>query len=155
MAAIDPDQPVGHRTLEKHIENSVTQPRVLGLCSASFASLALMLAVVGIYGVTSYGVAQRTQEIGIRMALGADPKAVLAMVLKRTTRLAIIGVAIGAVAALALSRLIVPILFGVGAADPLTYLDTIAVLLLVALLASVGPARRASRVDPVIGMRQD
>ncbi len=155
VAAIDPDQPVGHRTLERQIDNAVAQPKVLAELLGLFASLALILALVGIYGVTSYGVAQRTQEIGIRMALGANAREVVSLVMFRCARVAVLGVAIGAAAAFGLTHLIAQFLFGIGVTDPVTYLNTGILLLAVAMLAALVPARKASRVDPMIAMRHD
>jgi ABC-type antimicrobial peptide transport system permease subunit len=121
----------------------------------AFAVLALVLSSVGIYGVISYLVARRTQEIGIRMALGADRLKVLRLVLRNGMRLAALGVAIGLAGALALTRLMANMLYGVSATDPVTFIGLAALLLLVALAACYIPARRAMRVDPVIALRYD
>lgn len=122
---------------------------------AGFGLLALVLASIGMYGVISYSVAQRTQEIGVRMALGAQPRDISAMVLLQGARLAGLGVAIGLVAAFGVSRLIASFLFGVGAADPLTFGAVTILLMVVALLACYMPARRAARVDPMIALRYE
>ena len=120
-----------------------------------FAALAVVLSAVGIYGVISYVAAQRTQEIGIRMALGAGSANVLGMVLSEAGRMALLGVGIGLVAAFALTRLMSSILFGVSTHDPLTYLGVAALLMLVALAACYIPARRATRVDPMVALRYE
>ncbi len=155
VAAIDPDQPVGHRTLARQIENNVQQPRLLAEMLGLFAGLALILALVGIYGVTAYGVAQRTQEIGIRMALGANPRSLVTMVVRRTVLLALAGVVVGGASALLLSRLMRQFLFGVTGSDPVTYGNTALLLVVVAAAASAIPARRAATVDPLSAMRQE
>jgi len=120
-----------------------------------FAGLALILACVGIYGLISYSVAQRTQEIGVRMALGAQSRDVLLLVLSQGTRLAFTGVAAGIVAALFLTRLLDSLLFAVNAYDPLTFTVVAIVLCGVALIACYIPARRASRTDPMIALRYE
>jgi ABC-type antimicrobial peptide transport system permease subunit len=120
-----------------------------------FAALAVVLSAVGIYGVISYIAAQRTQEIGIRMALGAGRANVLGMVLSEAGRMALLGVGIGLVTAFALTRLMSSILFGVSTHDPLTYLGVAALLMLVALAACYIPARRATRVDPMVALRYE
>ena len=121
----------------------------------AFGTLALLLASVGIYGVMSYSVTQRTHEFGIRMALGASRGSVLKMVMSNALRMAGMGVAIGIVLSLVSTRLMSTMLFGVGTADPLTLALTIIMLPAVALLASYIPARRATRVDPMIALRYE
>jgi ABC-type antimicrobial peptide transport system permease subunit len=121
----------------------------------TFAALALLLSSVGIYGVISYLVARRTQEIGVRMALGADRTDVVRLILRDGMRLAIIGVGAGIVCALGLTRLMGNMLYGVSATDPVTFLGISVLLLAVAMVACYIPARRAMRVDPVIALRYD
>ena len=121
----------------------------------AFGTLALLLASVGIYGVMSYSVTQRTHEFGIRMALGASRGSVLKMVMSNALRMAGMGVAIGIVLSLVSTRLMSTMLFGVGTADPLTLALTIIMLPAVVLLASYIPARRATRVDPMIALRYE
>ncbi len=117
--------------------------------------LALILAAVGLYGVTSYAVAQRSREIGIRMALGAQPRDVRRHILKEGTRLAMTGLGVGAVAALALSRLIASLLYGITSTDPITFAAVAFVLTIVAVAACWIPARRATRVDPIEALRYE
>ena len=119
------------------------------------ASVALLLGVVGIYSVVAYVAAQRTREIGIRMALGARTADVRTMFLRHGLKLTLSGIALGVGASLLLTRVLSPLLFGVGAMDPLTYAAVSALLTLVALVATHIPARRASRVDPIIALRAD
>ena len=120
-----------------------------------FAALALLLAAVGIYGVMSYVVSLRTNEIGVRMALGAQPRDVLGLVLGRGTKLAVAGVAIGLAGALALSRFLSSLLFGVRSTDPPTFLAVALLLIAVALAACYFPARRAMRVEPLVALRHE
>jgi len=120
-----------------------------------FASVALLLAIIGTYGVIAHGTAQRTQEIGIRMALGADRRSILRMVLAGGLRIAAAGLTLGVLGALALTRVLAGLLFGIGARDPLTFVAVPAALLVVALAACWIPARRAMRVDPAITLRGD
>jgi putative ABC transport system permease protein len=120
-----------------------------------FAGAALLLAGVGIYGVVSYSVSQRRREMGIRIAIGAERGDVLRLVLGQGARAATLGIALGMAAALALTRLMASLLFGVSAADPLTFLAVALVLTLAALAASYIPARRAMRVDPMVVLRHE
>ncbi len=156
MRAVDPDLPIDHlRQLRELVSLSVSRPRFYMALIASFAIIALVLAAVGIYGVISYTVSQRSRELGIRIALGASGANVMAHVLRPGIALAAGGVAIGIVASLAVTRLIASLLFGVTPADPLTFAGVSAVLLGVAVLACVIPARRASRADPLVAMRSE
>jgi putative ABC transport system permease protein len=143
------------RTMDEVVSQSVAQRRLMMVMLAIFAAAALLLAAVGIYGVIAYSVTQRTQEIGIRLALGAQRSAVLRMVVGQAAILAVAGVVIGALGAVFLTRLMEDLLFGVKPFDPLTFGVVAAGLTGVALLASYLPGRRATRVDPVIALRAD
>jgi putative ABC transport system permease protein len=134
---------------------ATAEPAFQARLLAIFASLALILAAVGIYGVVAYAVAQRTQEIGVRMALGAQPGAVVWMVLGRTLLLSAAGVALGACGALAATRILASLLFEITPTDPATYSAVASIILLVALAAAVVPASRAARIDPVVALRHD
>ena len=143
------------RTLEEVLGRDTAQRRVGVILLAAFAGLALLLAALGIYGVLAFFVVQHTQEIGVRMALGASPAAVLRMVVGRGMRLALAGVGCGLLAAYALTRLIESQLFGVLAGDPVTYAGIALLLAAVALLACLVPARRATKVDPMVALRYE
>ena len=156
VRAVDADQPVARlRTMEEVIAEGIARPRFITILLGAFAGVALTLAVVGIYGVVAYSVAQRTQEFGIRMALGADAGRVLREVVGQAAKVTAIGVAIGVVAALFLSRALTTLLFQVGATDPATYAAIAAVLLGATVVASWIPARRATRVTPLSALRPD
>ena len=151
---IDKDQPVSDiRSMEEIVSEAVARQRFSMLLLGIFASLALVLAAVGIYGVMSYSVAQRTHEIGIRMALGAQKSDVLKLTVGQGLKLVSIGVAIGLLAALILTRVMSSLLFGISATDPATFVTISMVLVSVALLASYIPARRAMIVDPMFALR--
>jgi hypothetical protein len=153
---IDPGLPIYNvQTLQSIVDQSVAQPRLNGALMAVFAAAALLLAALGLYGVISYSVTQRRQELGLRVALGAQPGAVLRLVLREGAMLAGVGIAVGAVAALFAARLIRSWLFGIGTADPASFAGVALVLAAVALAASYLPARRAARVSPLIAMRGD
>ena len=154
VRAVDPEQPVSNvRTMDEVRDAAVLRPRFLATLLGVFAASAVLLAAVGIYGLMAYTTAQRTQELGVRMALGASRRAVLGLVLGEGARLAVAGVAVGLVAALALTRLISSLLFAVKATDPLTLVAVSVAVTLVAALASWLPARRAARVDPARALR--
>jgi len=153
---LDPNVPAADvRTLDEVIDVSVAQRRLTMLLLSIFASLALVLAAVGIYGVISYSVTQRTQEIGIRMALGAPRAAVMRMVVGQAMLLALVGLVSGALGAWMLTRLMQKLLFNVTPSDPLTFVAVSALLALVAATAAAVPGLRATRVDPVVALRTE
>jgi putative ABC transport system permease protein len=154
IAALDKDQAVFNvRTMEQALSRSVAARRFSMILLAVFAMLALVLAAVGIYGVISYSVAQRTREVGIRMALGARTIYVIRLVVRDGLKLVLIGVAVGLAGAFALTRLMTTLLFGVTPTDALTYATVAVVLVVVALIACCIPARRATKVDPLVALR--
>jgi putative ABC transport system permease protein len=156
VQAIDPDQPVAAvRTMDQWINTSVAEPRYRTALLGLFALLALILASTGIYGVMSYTVAQRTHEIGVRMALGAKRFDVLTMVVRQGMVLVVLGVGLGVAGAIALTRLMSTLLFGVTAKDPATFVAVAALLTLVAFVACYIPARRATKVDPLVALRYE
>jgi len=143
------------RPMEEIVANSIAKQRLAMILLSVFSTLALVLSAIGIYGVISYLTGQRTHEIGIRVALGASASDVLRMIVGEGMRIALIGVGIGIVAALGLTRLITKLIFGVGANDPLTFVGVAVLLSSVALIACYIPARRAMRVDPIIALRYE
>jgi len=153
---VDPDQPMWKiRTVEFLVDRSVADRKFLMALMGIFAALALVLTIVGLYGVITYLVNQRTQEIGIRMALGAQVRQILAMVLKQGMLLVLSGVALGLIASWLLTRLIARLLFQVSATDPIAFIGISMLLVVVALLACYLPARRATRVDPLQALRHE
>jgi predicted permease len=156
LEAVDPELPLTSlMTMEERIGENLLRPRVNTLLLAVFAGIALALAAIGIYGVISYAVAQRTREIGIRMALGATAGDVKRLVVRQGMTPALLGVALGAVGALAATRLMASLLYGVTATDPLTFVVVALFLGAIALLAAYVPARRATRVEPVTALREE
>jgi putative ABC transport system permease protein len=156
IASVDKDQPVTRvRTMEDVAAESTSRPRFRAQLVAAFAALALALAAVGLFGVLAFAVHQRTREFGVRMALGARSGDVLRLVLTAGLRMTAIGVAIGLVAAVALTRFLAALLFGVTPLDPVTFLTVPAVLGVIALLACAAPALRAAHVDPAVALRQE
>jgi putative ABC transport system permease protein len=153
---IDPDQPIySVRTMGEIRSESVAGERLNLTLFSLFAGIALVLAVVGIYGVMSYSVTQRTHEIGIRMAIGAQPRDVFKMIIGHGMALALIGVAIGLVGAFLLTRLMASMLFGIEPTDPVTFASIALLLTGVALVACYVPGRRATKVDPVVSLRYE
>jgi putative ABC transport system permease protein len=154
FAEVDPNLPVtGIASMDSVVAASVAQPRLILEFVGLFAGFALLLAAIGIYGVIAYSVSTRRQEMGIRMSLGAESGDILKLVVGQGMRLALVGIVIGVVASLALTRLITTLLFGVRATDPLAFGAAALALLVTALLACYLPARRATRVDPIIVLR--
>jgi putative ABC transport system permease protein len=156
IAAVDPDLAAGDvRTIDDYLSQAVATPRFNATLIAGFAALALFLAGCGLYGVMSYSVAQRRREIGIRMALGAQPANVRGMVVGQALRMGATGLAIGVFGALAVARLLGGLLFNVSPSDPPTFTAVCAMLLAVVLVAAYFPARRATRVDPIAALRAE
>ncbi len=155
VTEIDPNRPLDFQTMEQVLGEEVQESRYYTLLLSIFAGVATALAMVGIYGVMSYSVAQRTREIGIRMALGAGKGDVLKLVLRRALLLIGIGLAAGLGGSLALSRLIASQLWGITATDPATFVTVSTLLILVALTATFIPTRRAVRVDPTVALRYE
>jgi putative ABC transport system permease protein len=156
LTEIDPNQPlVNVRSMEDNMSASVAQPRFRTWLIGIFAALALTLAAVGIYGVMSYSVTQRTNEIGIRVTLGAQPSDVFRNIIGQGLWFVGIGVGIGVAGGLILTRLLRSFLYGISASDPLTFCAVAILLLLVAVAASFFPARRATRVDPIVALRYE
>ena len=152
---LDPNIPVEFSTYAKALGSWMAEKLFLFVLAAVFAAAALILAGVGLYGLLSYAVTRRTQEIGVRVALGAQSSDVLRLIIGEGARLAVIGVVIGIAASLAATRLMSSLLFGVGSTDPLTFVTVAALVSLVALFASYVPARRAMRVDPIVALRHE
>jgi putative ABC transport system permease protein len=153
---VDPDQPMWKiRTVEFLVDRSVADRKFLMALMGIFAALALVLTMIGLYGVISYLVNQRTQEIGVRLALGAQVGQILGMVLKQGMALVLIGVAVGLAASWLITRLMSRLLYQVSATDPLTFTAIALLLITVALLACYIPARRATKVDPLVALRYE
>ena len=154
VLAADKDQPVTEiKSMKQFVSESVFRPRVNTILLSVFATVALILAVVGIYGVISYSVMQRTREVGIRLALGAQTRDVLAMVVRQGMKLSLAGIGIGVAGAFALTRVMRTLLFGVSASDPLTFVVVALLLAAMSLVACYVPARRAGKVDPMVALR--
>jgi putative ABC transport system permease protein len=156
VRAVDKYEPLSSiSSMKELISQSVTEPRFRTLLLGIFAGLAFLMAMVGIYGIVSYSVGQRTHEIGIRMALGAERRDVLGLVVGQGMAVTLIGIAVGLVAAFGLTRLLASFLYGVGPTDPITFVAVSAVFIAVAVLASYIPARRAMKVDPMVALRYE
>jgi putative ABC transport system permease protein len=156
LAQIDRDIPVYNvQTMKTYLARNVEQPRLSLVLLTGLGSLALLLALIGIYGVVSYSVAQRTQEIGVRMALGATRRSVFRLVVGHTMILVAIGIVLGIAGGLALSSVMRTLLYEVSARDPWTFAAIAAILASVGLAASIVPARRATLVDPLVALRAE
>jgi putative ABC transport system permease protein len=156
LRQVDPQLPIYDvKTMGQVLYTATARPRFLTFLLVIFASVAVLLAAIGIYGIMSYTVAQRTREIGIRAALGAQRRDLLQMVLGRGLKLTLIGITLGVAGAFGLTRLMSNLLFGVSATDPLTFAGVAALLVIVALLASYLPARRATKIDPLVALRYE
>jgi putative ABC transport system permease protein len=156
VAMVDPDQPIFEvKTMAQVLEEDLRQSVILIAIFGIFAGVALVLAALGIYGVVAHAVAQRTHEIGVRMALGAAIGDVVNLVVRQGFTPVAVGLAVGLAAGLAVSRLMSSVLYGVTATDPVTYVSVVGILAAVALLACAVPARRAARVDPLLALRAE
>jgi putative ABC transport system permease protein len=156
VQSLDKDLPTyASKTVEQYLDGTIAVPRFNTFLLAIFAALAMVLTAVGLYGVISYTVAQRTHEIGIRMALGAQPGDMMRLVVGQGMRLALFGVGVGFIAALGLTRFLSSLLFGVSSTDPVSFAAVVAMLFTVVLLACYIPARRAMRVDPMVALRYE
>src|SRR6185369_438606 len=156
VRALDPNLPLTNvETMQEHMRVLLAPARLLAVLSSALGVLAMLLASIGLYGVMAYVVGSRTREIGIRMALGAQTSGVRKLVIGQGMRLALMGVAIGVLAAFGLTRVLQSVLYGVGANDPLTFIGVAGLWLAVALLACYVPARRATKVDPLVALRYE
>jgi len=156
VAALDPNVAVARvQPLTRLVRDATAEPRLIVLVFGIFASAALVLATIGLYGVVSYTVAQRSREIGVRLALGAPPRGIVRAVLGQGVRLAAVGVALGSIGAYMAAGVLRTILFETEPTDAGTFLAIAAILMGVAAVASLAPARRASRVDPLIALRSE
>jgi putative ABC transport system permease protein len=156
VRSLDKDLPTyAPKTVEEYLNGTLAQPRFNTYLLGIFAALAMLLTAVGLYGVISYSVAQRTHELGIRMALGGQPRDMLSLIVGQGLRLAMFGVGIGLVAAFALTHFLSSMLFGVSSADPTSYVAVVSLLLVVVIFACYVPARRAMRVDPMVALRYE
>ncbi|MFW6198554.1 MAG: FtsX-like permease family protein, partial [Acidobacteriota bacterium] len=155
IQAVDDQVPMSFATMDAVMRDAVADRRFLMSVIGLFSVVALALAAVGIYGVVSYSTARRTREMGIRLALGAEPGDVRRMVVRGALAVVAVGAAVGTVVALLLTRTMESVLFGVDPADPVTFAGVLAVLLATAWLASLIPARRGARTDPMVTMRED
>ncbi|MGH9704891.1 MAG: FtsX-like permease family protein [Candidatus Acidiferrales bacterium] len=152
----EPSEPVvGVLTMEEVVDQSISQNRLSMILLSSFAGLALLLATIGIYGVQAYAVRQQVREVGIRVALGAQPADIYRLVIGQGLTLAGIGIGIGLAASFGLTRLMASQLYGLTATDPITFAGVAILLILVALAACFIPARRATRVDPMVALRYE
>jgi len=153
---VAPNLPITHMiTMDGLISDSISPHRFSAVLVGIFAALALLLAAIGIYGVMSYSVSQRRQEIGLRIALGAQRANVRGMILGQTLKLTLIGIGLGLAGAFAVARFLASLVFGIGTYDPVTFLGVALLLVGVALAASYVPVRRAMRVDPVVALRSE
>ena len=155
LRAIDRDVPADLGTLTARVDRSLAERRFVMSVLIAFGALALVLAAIGVYGVLSFSVAQRTREIALRMALGAHRRGVLALVVGHVLRVSVVSAAVGLLVARSLSGLMSALLFDVSPADPRTYVVVVAVLIGVALIAAYAPARRAAAVDPMLTLRSE
>jgi putative ABC transport system permease protein len=155
-AGVDPAVPIYQvRSVDSYLSSTLTQPRFNGLLLGVFAAVALLLTAIGLYGVMVFSVSQRTQEIGLRLALGARSGEVFKLIVGQGMKLVLLGLVVGVAGALVFSRVIKQLLFGVGPADPLTFVAISLLLLIVALIACYVPARSASKVDPLVALRHE
>ena len=153
--AIDPAVPVSEvRTMSRVVAEALAEPRLLMTLLVLFAGVGLALGIVGIYGVAAHSVGRRTREIGLRIALGANPREVMAMVVRQGLTSAALGVALGLAAALVLARSMSALVYGVSPTDPATFAGLSALVLAAAAAASYVPARRAARIDPAVSLRE-
>jgi putative ABC transport system permease protein len=156
VAAVDKDQPVYDvKSMDQYLSESVAQPRFRTMLLAAFAAVALILATIGIYGVISHSVNQRTHEIGIRIALGAQPRDLFKLVVGQGLLLAVEGILIGLVASFLLTRIMSSLLYGVSTTDPAAFIGIPLLLIAVAFVASYLPARKAMKMDPIAALKHE